>query len=146
MTILTLIDGRLEKPLIRWAGGKRLLVRKLLKFLPRNYGTYFEPMIGSGALFFSLSPKRAVLADVNPELINFYTVIKTNPHEFYDMIGGPEKVSGTFFRCRNLFPLRVPPTGYDLLLPRARNCLTNKQRINPLQHRPAGRCCWPGAA
>ena len=68
-----------NKPLIRWAGGKRLISQKLLTLIPRKFGTYFEPMIGSGALFFALRPKEAMLGDINSELINFYQVIKTAP-------------------------------------------------------------------
>jgi DNA adenine methylase len=73
---------QLQKPLIRWAGGKRSIVQKLLSFLPKKYGCYFEPMLGAGALFFALRPNEAVIADINPELINFYSVIKHKPHQF----------------------------------------------------------------
>jgi DNA adenine methylase len=60
----------------------RLIVHRLRDFLPATFGTYFEPMLGAGALLFGVHPKRAVLADVNPELINFYRVIKSNPQVF----------------------------------------------------------------
>jgi DNA adenine methylase len=40
-------------------------------------------MVGAGALFFAIGPERAVLADVNPELINFYKVIKSDPQAFH---------------------------------------------------------------
>jgi DNA adenine methylase len=70
-------------PILRWAGGKRAISHVLAQCLPKSFGTYYEPMVGSGALFFNLAPKRAVLADVNAELINFYRVIQNNPHTFF---------------------------------------------------------------
>ncbi|MCZ6673452.1 MAG: Dam family site-specific DNA-(adenine-N6)-methyltransferase [Verrucomicrobia bacterium] len=93
--------SQFNRPLIRWVGGKRLIVPKLLDLLPKTFGTYFEPMIGSGALFFSLRPKRAVLGDINPELINFYKVIKDNHDGFYRAV---QKLRAS---KRNYYTMRV---------------------------------------
>jgi len=72
--------------LIRWAGSKRLLVNRLVQFLPRKFRCYYEPMAGSGALFFYLQPQQAVMGDINHELINFYRVVKQQPCELYRTI------------------------------------------------------------
>lgn len=59
-----------NQPFLRWAGGKRRLAARLMDYLPPEpYGTYWEPFLGSGAMFFALGPKKARLADVNAELI-----------------------------------------------------------------------------
>lgn len=63
-------------PFLKWAGGKRWFVKNHRDMLPNNYGTYFEPFLGSGAVFFSLKPKKAVLADSNSALIETYQAIK----------------------------------------------------------------------
>lgn len=60
------------KPLLKWAGGKGQLLAELDTRVPRQYGKYIEPFLGGGALFFHLSPERAVIADSNPEIINLY--------------------------------------------------------------------------
>lgn len=63
------------KPILKWAGGKRQLLPSLTPFIPKKMNRYIEPMIGGGAMLMALSPKNAVIADSNPELINFYRSI-----------------------------------------------------------------------
>lgn len=70
-------------PFLKWAGGKRWLVGQPLGIFPKDIRTYFEPFLGSGAVFFHLCPKSAVLADVNQELIDTYLAIKTNWSEVF---------------------------------------------------------------
>ena len=64
------------KPFVKWAGGKRQILDKLIKYVPEDFNTYYEPFVGGGALFFELSPKNAVINDSNEELINVYRCIK----------------------------------------------------------------------
>lgn len=71
---------------IRWAGSKRLMLPKLTDFVPKHFRTYYEPMVGSGALFFHLQAKPAILGDVNPELINFYRVLRSTPLVFLNLL------------------------------------------------------------
>ena len=40
------------KPFTKWTGGKRQLLPELTRLMPEKYGTYFEPFVGGGALFF----------------------------------------------------------------------------------------------
>lgn len=42
---------------------------------PQRYGKYIEPFFGGGALFFAAGPQRAVVADINPELVNLYRAV-----------------------------------------------------------------------
>lgn len=65
-------------PVLKWVGGKRQLLSAITPLLPEEFGTYYEPFIGGGALLFHLQPKTAVINDINPELINLYQVIKTD--------------------------------------------------------------------
>jgi DNA adenine methylase len=70
-----------REPFLKWAGGKRWLVRRHLSLFPTNYGRYIEPFVGSGAVFFHLQPKRAVLADTNRELIGTYRAVRASPSD-----------------------------------------------------------------
>lgn len=66
------------KPFLKWAGGKRWLVAQHLSIFPSSYNRYIEPFLGSGAVFFSLRPKKAILSDTNKDLINTYSAIKAD--------------------------------------------------------------------
>lgn len=58
------------RPFLKWAGGKQWLAHAANRLVPNNFsGTYYEPFLGGGAMFFALSPGRAVLSDTNAELI-----------------------------------------------------------------------------
>lgn len=63
------------KPFVKWAGGKRQILNELKKYVPEEFGTYYEPFVGGGALLFELSPKKAVINDFNEELMNTYSVL-----------------------------------------------------------------------
>ena len=64
------------KPFVKWAGGKRQVMPEIKKYLPEEYKVYYEPFVGGGAVFFELSPKKAVLNDYNKELMNVFECIK----------------------------------------------------------------------
>ncbi len=71
------------KPFVKWAGGKRQLLPELLKRVPKTFQVYFEPFLGGGALLFALQPQKAVVGDINYDLVNAYKVIK---HEVLKLI------------------------------------------------------------
>lgn len=51
----------------------------LLARAPAKYGRYFEPFAGGAALFFAIAPERAVLGDINRDLIATYAAVKADP-------------------------------------------------------------------
>lgn len=85
----------LSRPFIKWAGGKSQLIDEIDERLPvelreREITTYFEPFLGGGAVFFYIAQKysieRAILFDINEDLIITYKVIKYNPEELMRFI------------------------------------------------------------
>lgn len=66
-------------PFVKWAGGKNQLLDKLHNRVPNSYGTYYEPFIGGGALLLNERPKKAIISDVNEQLINIYLQLKADP-------------------------------------------------------------------
>lgn len=70
------------KPFVKWVGGKRQLLQQFREneLYPQKFdlngGKYYEPFVGGGAVFFDILPKKAVLSDLNKELVITYNVIK----------------------------------------------------------------------
>jgi DNA adenine methylase len=63
-------------PFLKWPGGKRWLVNLYASVLPSNFNGYFEPFLGSGSVYFHLRPARAILADVNLDVIETYRAVQ----------------------------------------------------------------------
>lgn len=69
------------QPFLKWAGGKRWLFDdNFVSNLP-SFDRYIEPFLGAGAGFFSVRPRKAIISDVNRELINLYEVIRDRPRQ-----------------------------------------------------------------
>ena len=74
------------KPFVKWVGGKSQLVEQIEKLLPtggeNRLTKYAEPMVGGGALFFSVLSKynfeELYISDINDELINAYQTVKND--------------------------------------------------------------------
>ncbi len=69
------VKNKLMRPFLKWAGGKRQLLPELRRYYPKRSACYYEPFLGAGAVLFDLEPKRAVINDINRELINTYRAI-----------------------------------------------------------------------
>ncbi|MEM7674443.1 MAG: DNA adenine methylase [Myxococcota bacterium] len=78
------------KPFLKWAGGKRRLLHQIAPILPKRIQTYYEPFLGGGALFFHLAGQRrferAVLSDINGELIETYRIVRDELDELIDAL------------------------------------------------------------
>ena len=63
-------------PIIKYCGGKRREIKYFAKYFPDSFGTdsgtYYEPFLGGGAVFFEFMPKNAFLSDSNRQLMDFY--------------------------------------------------------------------------
>lgn len=63
-------------PFLRWAGSKRRLLPVLQTFWTKRHKRYVEPFAGSACLFFAIKPPKAILGDLNPELIATFIEVK----------------------------------------------------------------------
>jgi DNA adenine methylase len=72
---------------LRYPGGKSKSLFFLTGFLPQSEkitGRYIEPFVGGGSVFLYIQPERAVISDLNKELIDLYRGIKNYPHKVWE--------------------------------------------------------------
>lgn len=96
-------------PIIRWAGSKLRLLPHLIENMPPTFGTYYEPFVGSGCLFFAIHPQKAVLGDLNPTLIEVYDILGKEPKCVVDKARRMARTSTNYYRIRSKFSLIKEP-------------------------------------
>lgn len=92
-------------PILKWAGGKRQLLSDIIGLFPSNYKelTYHEPFIGSGAVFFTIEPKKGTINDVNQHLINFFKVVRDAPEDLIEEASKYEYEKEIYYVLRTRF-------------------------------------------
>lgn len=65
-------------PMLKYRGGKSREIPQFQKYIPNSFGTYIEPFLGGGAVFFHLEPERAIINDVNSRLVSFYECVRNH--------------------------------------------------------------------
>lgn len=93
------------RPFTKWAGGKTSILPQLLARVPKTYGTYFEPFVGGGALYFALralggEPHPAALSDMNERLVTTYRAIRDDVGEVIRLLVKLKNTEKTFYRVR----------------------------------------------
>lgn len=101
------MKNKLVTPIVKWVGGKRQLLDELNPLMPKKFTTYCEPFVGGGALFFSNQPKRAIINDLNGDLILTYEVVRDNVDELIDCLKFYENTADYFYKIRDLDRNRV---------------------------------------
>src|SRR5690606_15893846 len=140
------------KPFLKWAGGKTQLINDIKKALPTDITktnfTYIEPFVGSGAvLFWTLNNfpelKKAVINDINEDLINTYKTVASRPNElisileilqneFHALEGNEDDKKLYYYQKRELYNSRkegqVGQAGLFIFL--NRTCFNGLYRVN----------------
>ncbi|WP_370427193.1 Dam family site-specific DNA-(adenine-N6)-methyltransferase [Actinobacillus pleuropneumoniae] len=68
-----------KRAFLKWAGGKYRLTTEIRKHLPPKSAQgacFVEPFVGAGSVFLNTDYERYLLADINPDLINLFNIIK----------------------------------------------------------------------
>ena len=110
---LKLLDAPITtaKPFLKWAGGKSQLLPQYAPLFPKKFNTYFEPFLGGGAVFFYLAPQKAILSDINKELISTYNVVKNGVEELILELKKHKQKNKEkyYYRIRDLDPDALSP-------------------------------------
>lgn len=140
------------KPFLKWAGGKTQLISEIERNLPsklvQGNFTYIEPFVGSGAVLFWMlnnfpNLKKAVINDINQDLINTYKTIASNPNElisileilqneYHDLDGNDEKKKQYYYDKRALYNTRKEEKTSQsaLFIFLNRTCFNGLYRVN----------------
>src|SRR5947209_2613936 len=106
-------DGASPAPFLKWAGGKRQLLPRILDLVPRRIDTYYEPFLGGGAVFFALAARgvfaRAVLTDANDELVNCYAAVRDDVEAVIAALGRFRNTPEHYYKVRAQSPSRLTP-------------------------------------
>jgi len=93
-----------KKSFLRWAGSKQKIIPELKGYWVDDNRRYFEPFMGSAQLFFSLNPSRAILNDINGELVKTYQQVRKSPYPIYNILKSIKVSSKEYYRVRSLNP------------------------------------------
>jgi len=109
-TCSTSAHTRPKPPLLRWAGSKRQLLPELERYWRAgSFEEYVEPFAGSAILFFRLTPKKAILGDLNQELVETYETLKESFRSVYGRLKELPVNAETYYRLRRLRAARLTP-------------------------------------
>lgn len=146
------MDNKIAKPFLKWAGGKTQLINDIEKSLPTNLTkskfTYVEPFVGSGAVLFWMlktfpNIEKAVINDINADLINTYKTIATKPkelisileilqNEFHSLEGSEDDKKVYYYKKRDLYNTRKEEQSGQaaLFIFINRTCFNGLYRVN----------------
>jgi DNA adenine methylase len=95
---------------LRWAGSKRRLLPILQTYWKKTHKRYLEPFAGSACLFFALRPPRAILGDLNPELIATFLEVKHRLDGVLEELAAiPPSSNDEYVRLRATNPTGLTP-------------------------------------
>lgn len=146
------LNLNIAKPFLKWAGGKTQLINEIENNIPKHFKdsefTYIEPFVGSGAILFWMlnhfpNIKKAIINDINSDLINTYKVISEHPeklisvlsllqNEYYSFKTIQEKKSAYYYTKREIFNSRKSDkiTQAALFIFLNRTCFNGLYRVN----------------
>jgi DNA adenine methylase len=105
--------------LLKWIGNKQRFAHEIVSYFPVEFGVYFEPFLGSGAVLGTLAPEKGVASDIFRPLIEIWQSLHADPvllNRWYadrwhlaqngDKVAGYEKIKASY---------NAKPNGADLL-------------------------------
>jgi DNA adenine methylase len=103
------VDGVV--PFLKWAGGKRQLLDQYTPFFPDRalVNHYFEPFIGSAAVFFHLQYPQATLSDQNCKLIELYQMVQQDVESVIQALRPHRNQADYYYDIRAQDPQTLSP-------------------------------------
>ncbi len=95
-------------PILKWAGGKQAIARRLVDLFPKDFDRYFEPFVGGGSVLFTLRPESAVICDANEWLTDTYEAIRKDAGQVAGILDKLANTKEEFLRVRAIPPHELP--------------------------------------
>lgn len=123
------------RSIIRWAGSKKQLIPVLRPWIPATYKNYIEPFAGSACVFFDLAPEKAILGDINSELMLTYRQLRRHPTALHKAVSAIPRTPKRYYSVRAIDPSSLNAferaTRFIYL---NRNCFNAVYRVNKNGH------------
>jgi DNA adenine methylase len=97
-------------PFLKWAGGKSRLLKQYRPYFPASeqIGRYYEPFIGSAAVFFHLQPHPACLSDANEKLVEVYRTVQKDVEALIEALQAHRNERDYYYQVRAQNPAELP--------------------------------------
>lgn len=98
-------------PFLKWAGGKSRLLKQYAPYFPPQdrVRRYYEPFIGSAAVFFHLQPANACLSDANEKLVEVYQVVQQDVEALIKVLERHKNDREYYYQIRGQNPAKLSP-------------------------------------
>ena len=110
--------------IIRYPGGKQRVLEFILEYLPdlrTITGRFIDPFLGGGAVFFAIAPKRALLSDLNSDLIELYEGVRRYPDKVWEIYKSFPNDKEGYYKIRE-----IDVSGKELAYKAARMLFLNR--------------------
>lgn len=129
---------RRMSPVLKWAGGKTQLLEPITARMPKAYNCYYEPFIGGGAVFLTVSPDKAVINDINEQLVNLYRQLKSNVTSVISAIRELDSATCDkefYYHVRQRYNSKITSNDFDaecaaLMIWLNKHCFNGLYRVN----------------
>jgi DNA adenine methylase len=88
------------KPILRWAGSKKKILPTLQRYWNVDFKRYIEPFAGSAQLFFAINARKAIISDINKELIVTYQSVQRDPDSVIAYLSKLRKGKVAYYKVR----------------------------------------------
>lgn len=108
-----------KSQLLKWIGNKQRFAHEIVSYFPLEFGTYYEPFLGSGAVLGTLAPRSAIGTDAFKPLMEIWQALRHNPDQLkawygerYELLKSQPKES-VYERVKASY--NANPNGADLV-------------------------------
>ena len=113
------------KPLVKWNGGLEHHLEAIRELMPRAFECYFEPFLGSGAVYFSMEGRTCYVNDRCRSLMSIYKYVQKESRQFRMMF----RMMSAAWKKMDAFYYRVVDELADIVERNRRNCYREFPRL-----------------